>query len=50
MLRAPNKPRPVAAATAPTEAAATPSPPQPAPTVDGVSPGIPRGIVRRNRD
>ena len=50
MLRAPNKPRPVAAATAPTEAAATPSAPQPAPTVDGVSPGIPRGIVRRNRD
>ncbi|OLD32264.1 MAG: hypothetical protein AUI49_03650 [Candidatus Rokubacteria bacterium 13_1_40CM_2_68_13] len=49
MLRAPNKPRPVAAATAPTEAA-TPSAPQPAPTVDGVSPGIPRGIVRRNRD
>ena len=50
MLRAPNKPRPVVSGTPPTETTATLSPSQPAPSADGVSPGIPRGIVRRTRD
>jgi type II secretory pathway component PulC len=47
LLRAPNKPRPVAAATAPTEAAATPSPPQPAPSAADGPQGRPRGSRSR---
>ena len=46
LLRAPNKPRPVAAAAPTPEGATTLSPPQPAST----SPGIPPGIVRSRRD